>query len=56
MLSPFLVSPMETPYPILPPSASMRVLPHPPTHLSPHYPSIPLCWGIKPSHDQGSPL
>ena len=27
MLSPFLVSPLETPYPILPPLTSMRVLP-----------------------------
>ena len=32
MLSPFLVSPLKTPYPILPPPASMRVFPHPPTH------------------------
>jgi hypothetical protein len=30
MLSPFQVSPPETPYPT-PPPASMRVLPHPPT-------------------------
>jgi len=32
MLSPFQVSPRQTPYPILPPSASVRVLPHPSTH------------------------
>ena len=32
MLSPFQVSPAEIPYPIPPPSASMRVLPHPATH------------------------
>ena len=31
MLSPFPVSPLET-HPILPPPASMRVLPYPPTH------------------------
>jgi hypothetical protein len=31
MFSPFQVSPSETPYPIFPPPASMRVLPHPPT-------------------------
>jgi hypothetical protein len=32
MLSPFLVSPLKTSYPNLLPPASMRVLPHPPTH------------------------
>ena len=32
MLSPFPGSLLETPYSIPPPSASMRVLPHPPTH------------------------
>jgi hypothetical protein len=32
MLPPFLISPPEPPYPILPPLASMRVLAHPPTH------------------------
>ena len=32
MLFPFLLSPLETPYPILPNTASVRVLPHPPTH------------------------
>jgi hypothetical protein len=32
MLSPFQVSLLETPYPILIPPASMRVLLHPPTH------------------------
>jgi hypothetical protein len=31
MLSPFLVSPPETPYPISPFPASMRALIHPPT-------------------------
>jgi hypothetical protein len=33
MLSPLLVSPLETSYPILPPPASVRVLPHPSTHF-----------------------
>ena len=32
MLSPFLVSPLETPYPIHPLPVSMRVFPHPPNH------------------------
>ena len=32
MLFPFSVSPPETPYPILPPPASMRVLSHPHNH------------------------
>jgi hypothetical protein len=32
MLSPFPVSPLENPYPFLPPPASLRVLTHPPTH------------------------
>ena len=32
MLSPFPVSPQETPYPILPLPGFMRVLPHPPTY------------------------
>ena len=32
MLSPFLVSPPKTPYPMPLPSASMRVFPYPPTY------------------------
>lgn len=44
MLSPFLVPPPETPYPIFPPPASLRVFLNPPTPTSP--PSIPLHWGI----------
>ena len=32
MFSPFQVFPLETPYPILPPTTSRRVLPIPPTH------------------------
>ena len=31
-VTPFPVSPPETPYPILPSLASMQVFPHPPTH------------------------
>jgi hypothetical protein len=43
MLSPFLVSPPETSYPILPPPDSMRVIPtHPPTPASPHWHSPTL--------------
>ena len=53
LLSPFPVSPPQILYPILPPTASMRVLSHTP---SPHHPSIPLHWGIEPSQDQGPPL
>ena len=36
MLSPFLVSPLNTPYPLSPPPASMRMIPLPPTssHLT----------------------
>ena len=36
MLSPSLVSPLENPNPFSPPSASMRMLPCPPTHLLLH--------------------
>jgi hypothetical protein len=47
MLSPFPVSPLQTPISSSLPHASMRVLPHLPTHpLSLHCPSIPLHWGI----------
>ena len=52
MLSPFSVSPPQTPIPS-PFPASMRVFPHPPTCSPPHHPSIPLHWGIEPSQDQG---
>jgi hypothetical protein len=51
MLSCFLVSPLQTPYPILPYPASMRVLPPPPTPVL--HVNIPLHWGIKPSQDHG---
>jgi hypothetical protein len=50
---PFLSFPCINPHSIPPPPAFMRVLPHLPTQqLSPHCPSIPLHWGIKPSQDQ----
>ena len=54
MFSPFQVPPLETSYPIPPPSASMRVLPYLPTHshLSSHT-AIPLYWGIKHPQAQG---
>jgi hypothetical protein len=43
MLSPFLVSAPQTPYPILPPPASTRVLPHPhPNSCSPSWHSSTL--------------
>ena len=46
MLSPFPVSPLETPYPISSPPASMKVL-HLPTHpLLPPCPGTHLHWGI----------
>ena len=52
MLSPFLVSPPENPYPICPPPASMRMFP---THtLLPPHPGIPVQWDIELSRDQGS--
>ena len=35
MFSPFQVSPLENPYPIPTPPASMRVLPQPPTPILP---------------------
>jgi hypothetical protein len=55
MLSPFLVSPLETPYPIRPPHASMRMFT--PTYpLLPLRPGIPLHWGIEPSQDLGTLL
>ena len=54
MFSPFQVSPSETPYPIPPPLASMRVLSHPIIHPLPSSClSIPLHWGIKHPQAQG---
>ena len=49
MLSPFMISPLKTPYPI----------PHPPSPCTPTYslplpcPGIPLYWSMQPSQDQG---
>jgi hypothetical protein len=48
MFSPFLVSPLEPLIPSPLPSASIRVLPLPPTHSPLHGPGIPLHWGIEP--------
>ena len=56
MLYPFLVSPLQNPYPFPTYPASMRVLPGPTYSLPPQCPSIPLHWGMKPSQDQGPPL
>jgi len=54
MLFPFLVSLLETPYPISPSPASLRMLPDPRTHIVlPCGPGIPLYQGIEPSEDQG---
>ena len=54
MLSPSLVSSPKTPYPMLPPTASMRVHLHPPTHpFLPPILGISLHWSIKPSQNQG---
>jgi hypothetical protein len=58
MLSPFQVPPPHrTPYPITPPPASMRVLPHPPIHSC--LPALAFPYNgvsIEPSQDQGYPL
>jgi hypothetical protein len=52
VLSPFLISPPKTPYPISPPPFFYEgALP-----LLPHHPGIPLHWGIKPLQDQGPSL
>jgi hypothetical protein len=53
ILSPFSVSPPQTPYPLLPPPASIKVFLPCPHTLPPHWPSIPLCWVIEPPQDQG---
>ena len=52
MLSPFLVSPLETPYPILPSPASMRVFLHPLTPASLPWHSLTLECSCKPLHEQ----
>ena len=54
MFSPFQVSSLETPYPILPPPASMRVFHHPPTPiLPPRY--SPILGHQTPSSPRASP-
>jgi hypothetical protein len=56
MLSPFLVSPLQT-LDLIPPLPCFYEGAPPPTYPLPfHCPSIPLHWGIKPSQDQGPPL
>ena len=54
MLSPFLVSlPPGNTISAPPPPASMRMLPYPPIPHPLHHLSIPLCWVIESSQDQG---
>jgi hypothetical protein len=59
---PFPSFPPQTSYPLTNPSCFYEGAP-PPTYplqhshpLPTHHPSIPLCWGIKTSQDQGLPL
>jgi hypothetical protein len=47
MFSTFQASPLETPYPISPPLASIRVLPHPPIHFFLSALVLTLHWGIE---------
>jgi hypothetical protein len=54
MLSPFQVSPLESPYPISPPPASMRVLPYPPTHSSLPTVALPYTGASNPLRPKGS--
>jgi hypothetical protein len=56
MLSPFPVSPQQTPYCMPQYCASMRVLPHPPIHSCLTALAFLYTGGIKPSQDQGTPL
>ena len=56
MLSPFPVSPLQSPYSIPPLPCFNEGAPSPTYPLLSHFPSIPLHWGIKPSQDQGPPL
>jgi hypothetical protein len=56
MLSPFLVSPLQTPYPVPPPSCFYECATPPTQPLPPHCSSIPLHWDTEPSQDQGPPL
>jgi hypothetical protein len=55
LLSPFPVSPLQTPIPC--PSPCLWEGAPPFTHpLLPQYPSVPLPWFIEPPQDQGTPL
>jgi len=53
MLSPFLVSHLQPPYPIPHPPPSMRVYTHPPTLSWLPALTFPYIWGIEPWQDQG---
>jgi hypothetical protein len=58
MISPFPVSPPQTPQPIsfIPLPLCLYEGAPPPTHrFLPHHSSIPLGWGIKPPQNQGPP-
>ena len=56
MLSPFLVSPLKSPYLIPPPLCFYESAALPNHPLLPHCSSIPIRWGIKPPQDRGPPL
>ena len=56
MLSPFLVSPLQTPYPNATPPASIKSAPPSTYPLLPHHPSIPLLKIVNLSQEQGPPL
>ena len=53
MLSPFQVSLLETPYPIVPLPASMRVLPDPPTHFCLPALTVPYTGASNPHRTKG---
>ena len=56
MLSPSLVSPLQTPLSYPPLHCFYEGAPPPTYPLLPHCPSFPLHWGIKPSQDKGPSL
>jgi hypothetical protein len=56
MLSPFLISPLRNPLSHPPSSCFCEGVLLPTCPFLPHRHSILLCWGIKPSQDQGPPL
>ena len=53
MLTPFLLSPLEIPYPISPPLCFSADVPQATHPILTSCPGIPLQWGIQPSQDQG---